>query len=127
MTNSWVNDAVSAFGRQMGLMHFALNERGTAAVRFENGIGLKFENAGDSLMVCATTAMPAEELAMKKLFVAVHPDARVPMPARALYFAKTGEGAYVVRLSDREVNVSSIEAAFRTVWTLTDTLRRAVA
>ena len=35
MTPDWLNNTVRAFGRQLGLKEFAMNERGAAGVRFE--------------------------------------------------------------------------------------------
>ncbi len=127
MTPEWLNDAVRAFGRQMGLTTFALNERGVAALRFENGTTLRFEYANESLTVAASLALPGGEAAISRLFTAVHPDAGAPMHLRAVYLAKSGEGVYAVRLAEREVNVTAIEGAFRVVWGAMENLRRSVS
>jgi len=124
MTPSWVNDAVRAFGRQMGLKAFELNDAGLAAVTFENGISLRFEYASEALVVSSAIELPPREDVMKRLLTAVHPAARTRMPLRAAYLAKAGRALYAVRLADREVNVTALEAAFRDLWSAAANLRR---
>lgn len=51
MIASWIAETVRAFGRSLGLKDFALNERGAAGVRFENGRGLYLEGGDAGLMV----------------------------------------------------------------------------
>ena len=47
MTPAWLNDIVREFASGMGLKDFALNADGAAALRFENGVALRFEYAMD--------------------------------------------------------------------------------
>ena len=55
---SWLGDTVREFGRQMGLSRFSLSERGTAGVRFENGISLSLEYVeGRGLFMTASVSM----------------------------------------------------------------------
>ncbi len=48
MNAPWIDSAVEAFGRHFGFAHFALNERGAAAARFENGASIALESTAIS-------------------------------------------------------------------------------
>lgn len=123
----WLNEAVRAFGRQMGLGSFALSERGTAGVRFENGVSLRLEYAEGALMMFAGVAMEPRSELLRRLFTGSHFASGSPLPVRAAYLERGGEGLYVVRLDERRVDVSSLEAAFRVLWQLAVSLGRAVS
>ncbi|MBQ8126014.1 MAG: hypothetical protein IJ173_09065, partial [Kiritimatiellae bacterium] len=56
---NWIEAVVRDFGRGAGLADFALNARGAAAVRFENGLTLRFEYTGEELVVAVTVPMAA--------------------------------------------------------------------
>ena len=63
---------------------------------------------------------------MKSLLTAVHPAAQQASAARvrAGYLKRTGEALLVVRLLERDVTVTVLEAAFRQLWSAADRLRR---
>jgi type III secretion system chaperone SycN len=48
---SWVDDAVDAFGRAMGLQHLALSEGGALRLAFERRGTLFIERSGDDLLM----------------------------------------------------------------------------
>ena len=123
----WIEEAVRAFGRQMGLGSFALNERGAAGVRFENGVALRLEYSMESLVMTAGVAMEPTAAALTRLLTGAHPDAAPGANVRAAWMERTGEGIYVIRLAERLVDVSSLEAAFRCLWTLATRLGKAVS
>ncbi len=127
MTPDWLNDAVRAFGRQMGLSAFALNDRGAAGVRFENGLSFRLEYAQESLMVFMGVPTDPSDAVLKRLFVAVHPSAQRSARIRAAYLSRAGEAVYAIRLPERDVNVTSLETAFRELWRAADALRRTVS
>ena len=129
MTPEWLNDTVRAFGRQLGLGSFALNERGSAGVRFENGISLMLEHAAESLFVSVRVPVEPSGENLKALLSDAHPSARTGLPGqvRAAYSAKSGEAMYVVRLGERETSVPALEGAFRVLWALASRLGRAAA
>lgn len=127
MTPDWLNEIVRAFGRQMNLTRFELNERGAAGVRFENGLSFRLEYARESLMVMAGVPVPPDAEALKRLLVSVHPSAVRSHPMRAAYLAKTGEAVFICRLDEREASVTSLESVFRLLWGAADQLRRAQA
>ena len=126
MSPGWLNDIVRAFGRQMGLRQFALDDRGVAGVRFETGLALRFEYARESLMVTAGVPMAASADGLRRLLQAAHPAVRRPV-VRAAYLARTGEGLFVVRLPERDVSVTALEAVFNRLWEAAETLRRSVS
>lgn len=127
MTPDWLNDAVRAFGRQMGLQSFALNDRGAAGVRFENGLSLRLEYAQESLVMTMGVPTEPSDAALKRLLVAAHPSAQRGMRIRAAYLSRAGEAIYAIRLPERDVNVTALEAAFRELWRVVDALRRSVS
>lgn len=127
MTPDWLNDVVRAFGRQMGLARFELNERGAAALRFENGVSLRIEYAGEALVMLAGLPLASDARTLKRLLLAVHPDAVHPRPMRAGYLARAGEAFFAVRVGEREASVSELEAVFRQLWSAIEQLRRAVS
>lgn len=128
MTPTWFNDVVTAFGRQMALTRFALNERGVAGVRFENGLTLRFEYADEALLVSMGVAAGDDPATLRHLLEAVHPAAqRGGMRLRAAYLAKRGEAVYAVRLAERGVTVAALGEVFQALWQAADRLRRSVS
>ena len=129
MTPEWLNDTVRAFGRQLGLGSFALNDRGSGGVRFENGVSLMFEYAADSLFVSVRVKAEPTVENLKMLLGEAHPSARTGLrqTVRAAYLEKAGEAMYVVRLGAREASVPALEDVFRALWAMAARLGRAVA
>lgn len=126
MTPTWLNDVVTAFGRQMALTRFALNERGVAGVRFENGLTLRFEYADEALLVSMGVAAGNDPATLRHLLEAVHPAAQRG-GMRAAYLAKRGEAVYAVRLAERSVTVAALGEVFQALWQAADRLRRSVS
>lgn len=129
MTPGWINDTVRAFGRQLGLGSFAMNERGAAGVRFENGMSLMLEYAPGALLVSVRVPMPPSAENIARLLADAHPSARgrLPQAVRAAYLQRSGEAVYVARIDERLLGVSAIEGAFRSMWDLATRLGRAAA
>ena len=126
MTPDWLNETVQAFGRQMGLKRFALNDRGAAGVRFENGFAFRLEYAHEALIVSMAMEAPSEAATLRRILTQSHPDAvRGGLPVRAAFLARTGEALFAQRLAEREVTVTALEAVFRRLWALADAVRRA--
>ena len=82
MRASWIDGAVAEFGRHFGFEHFALNDRGVAAARFENGASIALEYARESLCLQVRVPMAADGASLRKLLVAAHPGNRFPFPLR---------------------------------------------
>ena len=125
---SWIADTVRAFGKQLGLSAFSLNERGAAGVRFENGRSLYLEGIEDGLMISIGLAADASAEAMRKLLTCAHPAAQTAgFKIRAIRFAKTGEARFVIRLDARDLTATGLEQAFHALWRSADTFERATA
>lgn len=122
----WINGAVGAFGRQMGLAAFALNERGAAGVRFENGVALRLEYAEGALMMTVGLRLPPEERVLVRLLAEAHPLAQGAVQVRAAYMSRTGEAVLVARIFERDIETTALEAAFRELWARGERLWRAV-
>ena len=116
---SWLGDTVREFGRQMGLSRFSLSERGTAGVRFENGISLSLEYVeGRGLFMTASVSMEsAKSPGLRRLFASVHPDAnRGRFTVRASVSPHSGDASATVRIPEREADVPALQEAMALVW-----------
>ncbi len=128
MTPDWLNDVVRAFGRQLELTQFALDARGVAGVRFENGLALRFEYAGEALLVSMGVAAGDDEATLRRVLGFAHPDAqRGAVRVRAAYLARRGEAVFVARLPERRVTVTALSEAFAALWQVADQVRRSVS
>jgi len=127
MIPGWIADTVRAFGRQLGLRAFALNDRGAAGVRFENGIGLYLEYADGTMYVSTGVPVDASAETQKKLLAAAHPSARAEVRMRAVRHERSGEARFVASLPDRELTTTALEGVFRALWQAADYFRRTVA
>ncbi|MCQ2368515.1 MAG: hypothetical protein MJ109_05860 [Kiritimatiellae bacterium] len=119
MAPEWLNEVVADFGRQMGLNGFALNERGTAGVRFENGITFRLEYANEALMMIVgfipTNAEDFQSFAAKLLTVA-HYEAAGSKGIRVGFLKRSGEAIATARISERELDVPKMEEKFGLIW-----------
>lgn len=128
MIASWIAETVRAFGRSLGLRDFALNERGAAGVRFENGRALYLEGGDDGLMV--SVGVPADPSAetMKRLLSRAHHAARTDgLRVRCVWAEKSGEARFVTRIDARDLTATGLEQAFRALWQEAEVFGRAAA
>lgn len=110
----WMNAVIGDFGRAAGVDGLALNERGAAALAFENGASLRLEYTGEELVVSMTT--PAADI--KRLMALSHPRARYGFTLRAGLLAKSGCAVMAVRIAERDVTLPHLNGAFGTLWRL---------
>ena len=110
----WLNAVIGAFGRAAGIGALALNERGAAALRFENGTSLRLEYTGAELVVAVT--VPSADL--KRLLSFSHPKARYGFRVRTGIVPKTREAVLAVRLAERDVTLPRVNAVFGLLWRL---------
>ena len=110
----WMNAVISEFGRAAGLSGLALNERGAAALRFENGATLRLEYTGRELVMAMT--VPSADL--KRLLAQSHPLARHGLRVRAGVMPKTKEAVMAVRVAERDVTLPRLNAVFGVLWRL---------
>ena len=116
MTPTWIEAPIREFGRSAGLRDFSLNERGVAAVTFENGFSLRFEYAADALAVVVAVPASGDPATLRKVLAAAHPDARGAFRVRSGWRSKTARAVFAVRLAAREVTTPAINAAFSQLW-----------
>ena len=112
----WIESVVSEFGRAAGLRNLALNERGAAAVSFEDGSVLRLEYAFDSLAVVVTVPSRLDPSTARRLLTCAHPAAHHQFKLRAGWLQKTSSAVFATRLADREVTLPSLNAAFAELW-----------
>ncbi len=113
---NWIEAVVRDFGRGAGLADFALNARGAAAVRFENGLTLRFEYTGEELVAAVTVPMEPTAANCARVLAAAHPEARAGAPVRAGYLAKAGAAVFAVRLAAADVTLPALNTAFGALW-----------
>ena len=110
----WMNAVIGDFGRAAGIGALALNERGVAALRFENGASLRLEYTGAELVVAVT--VPSAD--PKRLLSFSHPKARYGFRVRTGIVPKTREAVLAVRLAERDVTLPRVNAVFGLLWRL---------
>ena len=114
MVPVWMNAVIGDFGTAAGLAGLALNERGVAALKFENGAALRLEYTGDELVVAMT--VPSADV--KRLLALSHPKARYGFRVRSGIVPKTGEAVMAVRLAERDVTLPRVSGVFELLWRL---------
>ena len=112
----WIEAVVQEFGKAAGLSGLALNERGAAAITFENGHALRLEYAFDSLVVALTLPARLDPAAAARLLAYAHPEARYGFKLRAGYLWKAGRAVFAARLADREVTLPALNSVFSVLW-----------
>ena len=116
MAPEWLNAVVRDFGRAAGADTFGLNDRGAAAISFENGFGLRFEYTGAELVVSVTVPRPADPVSMRRALSFAHPLAGSGLRIRVGYLARRGCVILAVRIAERNVTLPLVNAAFAALW-----------
>ena len=111
---SWINAVIGDFARAAGIGGLALNERGAAAFRFENGVTLRFEYRAGELVVAAAVPAANDAATARRLLAYAHPDARPAV--RAGYLVKAGCAVFAVRIPEQDVTLPAVNVAFDTLW-----------
>lgn len=113
----WMESLVKEFGKGAGLPDFALNDRGVAALAFENGASLRFEYAEGALAVSMTVPSPIDSVRAGALLSHSHPDARRgSFRIRTGYLASRGRAVFAVRLAEREATLPLLNQVFAALW-----------
>ena len=110
----WMNAVIGDFGRAAKLGGLALNDRGAAVLRFENGSSLRLEYTGEELVV----AMSVRSSDVKRLLSLAHPRARYGFRIRTGIVPKTHEAVIAVRLAERDVTLPRVNGVFEVLWRL---------
>ena len=121
----WLNESVRALGRQMQLESFALNESGSAGVRFENGREFRLEYHRGALALTVTVGIEMSDGAARAVLTAAHPAARRNARIRSGFFTRASRAFFHARLSERDVTTDMLERVFRELWAAADGLGRA--
>ena len=124
MTPSWLNDIVREFASGMGLKDFALNADGVAALRFENGIVLRFEYAMNFLSLSMSVESPQDVAAVKLLLSASDPLRRGAFAVRTGTAGNPPRAVFTVRLEPAEVTLGNLDAAMAELWRATENFSR---
>ena len=114
MAPIWMNAVIGDFGRAAGLGSLALNDRGAAVLKFENGASLRLEYTGAELVMAIT--IQARDV--KRLLSLSHPKARFGLRVRTGIMQKTREAVMAVRLAERDGTLAHVNAAFDLLWRL---------
>ena len=124
MTPAWLNGIIREFASGMGLKDFALNADGAAALRFENGVGLRFEYAMDFLTLSMHLDSPHDAAAVKLLLSASDPLRRGEFAIRTGIAADPQRAVFAIRLEPAEVTLGNLDAAVSELWRATENFRR---
>ena len=124
MTPAWLNGIVREFASGMGLRDFALNDDGAAALRFENGVGLRFEYAMDFLSLSMSVESPQDAASVKLLLSASDPLRRGAFAIRTGIAGNPSRAVFTVRLESAEVTLGNLDAAMAELWRATENFRR---
>ena len=124
MTPAWLNGIVREFASGMGLRDFALNDDGAAALRFENGVGFRFEYAMDFLSLSMSVESPQDADAVKLLLSASDPLRRGAFAIRTGIAGNPSRAVFTVRLESAEVTLGNLDAAMAELWRATENFRR---
>jgi type III secretion system chaperone SycN len=108
----------------MGLKDFSLNADGTAALRFENGTGLRFEYAMDFLSLSMSVESPQDAAAVKLLLTASDPLRRGGFAIRTGLAGNSSRAVFTVRLEPAEVTLGNLDAAMAELWRATENFSR---
>ena len=112
----WIASLVGDFGKAAGLSGLSLNGRGTAAIAFENGFGLRFEYVEGELVVAVTVPAYLDAMRAKALLAYSHPEARLGFRVRAGFLPRQGTAVFAIRLQEREVTLPMVNQAFAVLW-----------
>ncbi len=113
---SWLNAVISDFGHAAGVSKLALNATGAAALKFANGVSLRFEYTGDELVVAVTFGLPHGVAAIRRLLSLANPLRAGGLRLRAGIIAKTGLAVVAARIPEREVTLPVVNMAFDALW-----------
>ena len=112
----WIASLVGDFGKAAGLASLSLNGRGTAAIAFENGFGLRFEYIEGELVMAVTVPVFLDVGRTKALLSYAHHEARLGFRVRAGYLPRSGKAVFAVRIQERDVTLPMVNQAFAVLW-----------
>ncbi|MBO5940226.1 MAG: hypothetical protein J6R18_03395 [Kiritimatiellae bacterium] len=120
----WLEDILSEFASGYGLEKFALNENGTAALKFENGVIFRLEYAANSLALLMTAEPPSNVAEAKVLLSSADPLRRGPFQIRAGLLENPSRAVMSVRLEDSDITLGNLEGVMAELWRMVENYRR---
>lgn len=120
---SWIDDAVLAFGRDLGLDGLTLPETGAVTLAFAQRGTLALERAGEDVLLHLQRERPhAPTARLARALASCHWRAGQPLPVRA--GMKGDRLVLLVRLPAREVTPEALARGFDRLTQLMDELDR---
>lgn len=108
----WLNDVLTDFGRSAGIEGFALGERGTAALRGDNGTALVFEYAYPRLTVMMTAQTEKTPETARRVLALAEPGRRGRFPVRAGLLPRSERAFFAAVLDHEDVTLPTLNALF---------------
>lgn len=116
MAPTWMNAVIADFGRAAGAGGLSLNANGSAALKFANGVSLRFEYTGEELVVAVTFNITHDAATVRRLLATANPRAASGVRLRAGIIHKTGTAVVAARLPERDVTLPVVNATFSVLW-----------
>jgi type III secretion system chaperone SycN len=108
---SWVDDAVTAFGRGMGVERMTLPDQGALQIAFERRGTFYLERAGEDLLLYLKRSYPFAPLALlTRALDGCHWRQNRPFPVQAAM--RDDDLFFLIRLVPREITLDRLERAF---------------
>lgn len=120
----WLEDIIGAFASGMGLSNFALNEKGVAALAFENGVALRLEYALDALTLALYAQAPLGPSGAKALLSCADPLRRGAFRMRAGLLEHPSRAVVAVRMEAADITLGNLEGAMAELWRAVENYRR---
>ncbi len=119
----WLDEILRRFASGLGLKDFSLNADGMAALRFENGVGLRFEYVMDFLTLTMSTPMPQDTAAVKLLLACADPLRQGEFALRVGVLDDPLRAIFVVRLATADVTLGNLDGAMAELWRTVENFR----
>lgn len=119
----WLDEMFRRFASGLGLKDFSLNAEGMAALRFENGVGLRFEYVMDFLTLTMSTPMPQDTAAVKLLLATADPLRQGEFALRVGVLDDPLRAIFVVRLATADITLGNLDGAMAELWRTVENFR----
>ena len=120
MAPTWMNAVIADFGHAAGAGGLSLNANGAAALKFANGISLRFEYTGEELVVAVTFRIMHDAMTIRRLLAVANPRIASGVRFRAGIIPKTGAAVVATRIPERDVTLPTVNATFSALWRMAE-------
>lgn len=121
----WLDEVMAEFGRSAGLDGLALGERGTAALRGDNGTTLAFEYVYPRLTVMMTAPVRKDAETARRVLAMAEPSRRGRYRVRAGLMPRDDRAFFAAVLDQEAVTLPALNAVFGELRRLADRLAAA--